>query len=189
MGIQIPRGTQDILPGEVEKWQYIEQKAREICKNYCYEEIRTPIFEATELFVRGVGETTDIVQKEMYTFLDRGNRSLTLRPEGTAPTVRAFVEKKMFGFPEQPVKLYYIGPMFRYERPQSGRMRQFYQFGVEALGSDNPAIDAEVIALAMDFYTSLGLKKLTLVINSLGDIESRMKHREALIATFSTSYR
>lgn len=184
MSIQIPRGTQDILPGEVEKWQYIEQKAREICKNYCYEEIRTPIFEATELFVRGVGETTDIVQKEMYTFQDRGNRSITLRPEGTAPTVRAFVEKKMYGLPEQPVKLYYIGPMFRYERPQSGRMRQFYQFGVEALGSNNPAIDAEVIALAMDFYTSLGLKELTLVINSLGDPESRMKHREALIAHF-----
>lgn len=184
MAIQIPRGTQDILPGEIEKWQYVEQKARDICENYCYEEIRTPIFEATELFVRGVGETTDIVQKEMYTFQDRGERSLTLRPEGTAPTVRAFVSNKLYGQPEQPMKLYYIGPMFRYERPQAGRMRQFYQFGVEALGSDDPAIDAEVIALAMDFYESLGLTKLTLVINSLGDSESRMKHKEALIAHF-----
>lgn len=184
MGIQIPRGTQDILPGEVEKWQYVEQKARELCANYCYEEIRTPIFESTELFIRGVGETTDIVQKEMYTFQDRGERSVTLRPEGTAPTVRAFVEKKLYGLPEQPTKLYYIGPMFRYERPQAGRMRQFYQFGVEALGSNDPAIDAEVIALAMDFYHSLGLKELTLVINSLGDVESRTKHKEALIEHF-----
>ena len=184
MAIQIPRGTQDILPGEIEKWQYVEQKAREICENYCYEEIRTPIFEATELFVRGVGEMTDIVQKEMYTFQDRGNRSVTLRPEGTAPTVRSFVTNKLYGLPEQPVKLYYIGPMFRYERPQAGRMRQFYQFGVEALGSDDPAIDAEVIALAMDFYRSLGLEKLTLVINSLGDLESRMKHKEALVEHF-----
>ncbi|MFA8439692.1 histidine--tRNA ligase [Pueribacillus sp. YX66] len=184
MGIQIPRGTQDILPGEIEKWQYVEQKARQLCESYCYEEIRTPIFEATELFVRGVGETTDIVQKEMYTFKDRGNRSITLRPEGTAPTVRSFVEKKLYGLPEQPTKLYYIGPMFRYERPQTGRMRQFYQFGVEALGSNDPAIDAEVIALAIDFYKSLGLKELTLVINSLGDTESRTKHKQALIEHF-----
>ena len=173
MSIQIPRGTQDILPGEVEKWQYIEQKARELCERYQYHEIRTPIFEHTELFTRSVGETTDIVQKEMYTFKDRGGRSLTLRPEGTASTVRSFVENKMYGDPNQPVKLYYMGPMFRYERPQAGRFRQFVQFGVEALGSKDPAIDAEVIALAMDLYKELGLKKLKLVINSLGDKESR----------------
>lgn len=184
MSIRIPRGTQDILPGEVEKWQLIEKKAREICERFQYKEIRTPIFEHTELFLRSVGDTTDIVQKEMYTFQDRGDRSLTLRPEGTASTVRAFVEHKMFGYPAQPVKLYYMGPMFRYERPQAGRFRQFVQFGVEALGSADPAIDAEVIALAMSMYQSLGLKKLKLIINSLGDKGSRQAHKEALINHF-----
>ncbi|KAA9026414.1 histidine--tRNA ligase [Niallia endozanthoxylica] len=184
MSIQIPRGTQDILPGEVEKWQFIEKKARELCERFQYKEIRTPIFEHTELFTRGVGETTDVVQKEMYTFTDRGDRSLTLRPEGTAAAVRSFVEHKMYGDPNQPVKLYYMGPMFRYERPQAGRFRQFVQFGVEALGSQDPAIDAEVIALAMSIYNSLGLKKLKLIINSLGDKESRLAHRSALIQHF-----
>lgn len=184
MSFQIPRGTQDILPGEVEKWQYIEQVARDICRRYNYQEIRTPIFEHTELFLRSVGDTTDIVQKEMYTFEDRGGRSMTLRPEGTAAVVRSFVENKMYGSPNQPVKLYYMGPMFRYERPQAGRFRQFVQFGVEALGSSDPAIDAEVIALAMEVYQSLGLKKLKLVINSLGDAESRKAHRQALIDHF-----
>ncbi|WP_147532463.1 histidine--tRNA ligase [Bacillus marasmi] len=184
MSIQIPRGTQDILPGQVEKWQLIEKKARELCEKYQYHEIRTPIFEHTELFQRSVGDTTDIVQKEMYTFTDRGDRSITLRPEGTASTVRAYVEKKMFGNATQPVKLYYMGPMFRYERPQAGRFRQFVQFGVEALGSSDPAIDAEVISLAMSLYQELGLKKLKLVINSLGDKESRNAHREALIGHF-----
>ncbi|HZG60641.1 MAG TPA: histidine--tRNA ligase [Anoxybacillus sp.] len=184
MSFQIPRGTQDILPGEAEKWQYIEQMARDICRRYNYKEIRTPIFEHTELFLRGVGDTTDIVQKEMYTFEDRGGRSITLRPEGTAPVVRSFVENKMYGDPNQPIKLYYVGPMFRYERPQAGRFRQFVQFGVEALGSNDPAIDAEVIALAMEIYQALGLKKLKLVINSLGDKESRIAHREALINHF-----
>jgi len=184
MSIQIPRGTQDILPGEVEKWQFIENKARELCERFQYREIRTPIFEHTELFTRGVGETTDVVQKEMYTFTDRGDRSLTLRPEGTAAAVRSFVEHKMYGDPNQPVKLYYMGPMFRYERPQAGRFRQFVQFGVEALGSQDPAIDAEVIALAMSIYNSLGLKKLKLIINSLGDKESRLAHRSALIQHF-----
>ncbi|GMN98179.1 histidine--tRNA ligase [Parageobacillus thermoglucosidasius] len=184
MAFQIPRGTQDILPGETEKWQYVEKIARDICRRYNYREIRTPIFEHTELFLRGVGDTTDIVQKEMYTFEDRGGRSITLRPEGTAPVVRSFVENKMYGDPNQPIKLYYIGPMFRYERPQAGRFRQFVQFGVEALGSDDPAIDAEVIAMAMELYQSLGLKKVRLVINSLGDIESRKAHRQALIDHF-----
>jgi histidyl-tRNA synthetase len=137
------------------------------------------------LFQRGVGDTTDIVQKEMYTFQDRGNRSLTLRPEGTASVVRSFVENKLFGLPDQPVKLFYTGPMFRYERPQAGRMRQFVQFGVEAIGSKDPAIDAEVISLAMELYRSVGLKKLRLVINSLGDTESRLAHKEALVAHFA----
>ncbi|MGM9986784.1 MAG: histidine--tRNA ligase [Bacillaceae bacterium] len=185
--IQIPRGTQDILPGVVEKWQYIENTARDMCRRYNYKEVRTPIFEHTELFQRGVGDTTDIVQKEMYTFTDRGERSLTLRPEGTAPIVRSFIENKMFGNVNQPVKLYYIGPMFRYERPQKGRYRQLHQFGVEVLGSSDPSIDAEVIALAMDFYRGLGLNKLKLVLNSLGDVESRKAHREALIAHFKPS--
>jgi histidyl-tRNA synthetase len=183
--IQVPRGTADILPGEVELWQYIEDKARDICRRYNYLEIRTPIFEHTELFHRGVGETTDIVEKEMYTFEDRGGRSLTLRPEGTASTVRSYVENKMFGSPQQPTKLYYIGQMFRYERPQAGRMRQFTQFGVEAIGSNNPAIDAEVIALAMRLYEELGLKNLHVELNSLGDAESRKAHREALTNHFA----
>jgi histidyl-tRNA synthetase len=184
MNYKIPRGTQDILPGKVEFWQFVEEKARDLCRRYNYKEIRTPMFEQTELFMRGVGDTTDIVQKEMYTFEDRGGRSLTLRPEGTASTVRSYVENKLFGNPIQPTKLYYIGPMFRYERPQSGRMRQFVQFGVEALGSADPTIDAEVIALAMEFYRELGLKNLKLVINSLGDTDSRNAHRKALVNHF-----
>ncbi|RST57333.1 histidine--tRNA ligase [Siminovitchia terrae] len=184
MSIQIPRGTQDILPGEVEKWQFIEKKAKDICRRYLYKEIRTPIFEHTELFQRSVGDTTDIVQKEMYTFEDRGGRSLTLRPEGTAAVVRSYAENKMYGQAVQPVKLYYFGPMFRYERPQAGRFRQFVQFGVEAIGSDDPAIDAEVISLAMELYREVGLKKLRLVINSLGDSSSRKAHRDALVAHF-----
>lgn len=184
MSIHIPRGTQDILPGTSELWQYVEAKAQDICRRYNYKEIRTPIFEHTELFQRGVGDTTDIVQKETYTFTDRGDRSLTLRPEGTASVTRAFVENKLYGNPGQPTKLYYIGPMFRYERPQSGRMRQFVQFGIEALGSNDPAIDAEVMALAMEFYRELGLSGLKLVINSLGDTDSRIAHREALINHF-----
>ncbi|MFA9557172.1 histidine--tRNA ligase [Evansella sp. AB-rgal1] len=184
MNFKIPRGTQDILPEQSPKWQYIEQVAHNLCRRYNYKEIRTPMFEQTELFTRSVGDTTDIVQKEMYTFEDRGGRSLTLRPEGTASVARSYVENKMHGLPNQPVKLYYIGPMFRYERPQSGRMRQFVQFGVEAMGSDDPAIDAEVIGLAMDFYSELGLKNLKLVVNSLGDKDSRNNHRDALMKHF-----
>lgn len=149
--------------------------------------MRTPIFESTDLFQRGVGDTTDIVQKEMYSFKDRGDRDLTLRPEGTASFVRAYVEHKLFGMPSQPQKLYYIGPMFRYERPQAGRNRQFTQFGCEALGSADPSIDAEIIALALTFYRKLGLKNLKLVLNSLGDPESRAAHHEALIAYFKPS--
>lgn len=184
MSLKAARGTVDILPSDVKKWQYIEEKIKNICDRFHYEEIRTPVFEHTEVFQRGVGETTDIVQKEMYTFSDRGGRSLTLRPEGTAGIVRAFVQNKMYGSPIQPVKLYYFMQLFRYERPQQGRMRQLHQFGIEALGSADPAIDAEVIGLAMTVYKELGLKSLKLVINSLGDKESRKKHREALIAHF-----
>ncbi|HHU19147.1 MAG TPA: histidine--tRNA ligase [Bacilli bacterium] len=183
--INLPRGTQDILPGESEKWQYLEQKFIELCSRYNYKEIRTPIFEHTEVFQRGVGETTDIVQKEMYTFPDRGGRQLTLRPEGTASVARAYVQHKLHGQVKQPQKLFYHGPMFRYERPQAGRMRQFVQFGIEALGSADPAIDAEVIDFAMTLYQSLGLKSLRLVINTLGDHESRTAHREALINHFT----
>lgn len=181
MAIHIPRGTADVLPGEVELWQYIEQKAREICKRYNYREIRTPIFEHTELFHRGVGETTDIVEKEMYTFNDKGGRSITLRPEGTAAVVRSYVENKLYGDPNQPTKLYYIGQMFRYERPQAGRMRQFTQFGVEAIGAHDPSIDAETIALAMRLYEELGLKGLKLELNSVGCKTCRPIHREHLI--------
>lgn len=184
MKIQLPRGTRDILPEEVAKWHFLERSFEEICTDYQYQEIRTPIFEHTELFERGVGDSTDIVTKEMYTFEDKGGRSLTLRPEGTASVVRAFVEHKMFGSPNQPNKLYYKGPMFRYERPQGGRQRQFHQMGIEALGSYDPAIDVEVITLVMHFFQKIGLSNTKLVINSLGDKESRLRHREALIAHF-----
>lgn len=183
--IKVPRGTQDILPEQSFKWQTVEAIIRDTCNVYQYKEIRTPIFEHTELFTRSVGDTTDIVQKEMYTFEDRGNRSLTLRPEGTASTVRAYVEHKLFGQPDQPVKLYYMGPMFRYERQQAGRYRQFVQFGIEAIGSADAAVDAEVIALAMDVYKKAGLKDIKLVLNSLGDNESRTAHKEALVAHFA----
>ena len=182
MKYQKPKGTQDILPGEVEKWQFLEKTARELFGRYQFHEIRTPIFEHYEVIARSVGDTTDIVSKEMYDFYDKGDRHVTLRPEGTAPTVRAFVEHKLFG-PEyqKPYKTFYMGPMFRYERPQAGRMRQFHQIGVEVFGSDNPAVDVETIMMAMEFYQSLGVKHLELVINSLGDKESRATYRQALI--------
>ncbi|SMB98842.1 histidyl-tRNA synthetase [Thermanaeromonas toyohensis ToBE] len=176
---QRPRGTEDILPGDSEKWHYIEEMARSLCRLYGYREIRTPIFEHTELFQRGVGDTTDIVEKEMYTFLDRSERSLTLRPEGTAPVVRAFLEHRLYSG-MLPVKLFYLGPMFRYGRPQAGRLRQFHQFGVEVFGSRDPSLDAEVISLAMDYYQRLGLKGLELHINSVGCPSCRSLHREKL---------
>lgn len=185
MIFKVPRGTQDILPSETWKWQQVESIIKDVSDAFRYKEIRTPIFEQTELFQRLVGETTDVVQKEMYTFTDKGNRSMTLRPEGTAPVVRSFVEHKMFGIPDQPVKLFYVGPMFRYERQQAGRYRQFVQFGAEAIGSADPAIDAEVIALAMNVYQRAGLTDLKLVLNSLGDTECRKSHKDALIAHFS----
>lgn len=174
-----PRGTNDILPGKIEKWHYLEKMLRNIALLYGYEEIRTPVFEHTELFQRSVGETTDIVEKEMYTFIDRGERSLTLRPEGTAPTVRAFVENKLFA-ESLPGKLYYLGPMFRYDRPQAGRYRQFHQFGVEVIGSDDPGLDAEVIAMAMDIFGRLGLKGLAVELNSVGCPKCRPVHSEKM---------
>lgn len=174
-----PRGTNDILPGQVEKWLFIEDTMRQLCREYNYKEIRTPLFEHTELFVRGVGETTDIVEKEMYTFKDRGGRSITLRPEGTAPVVRAYLENKLSSGP-QPVKLYYIGPMFRYDRPQAGRYRQFHQLGVEVFGSHHPGVDAEVMAMAMEFYTRVGLKNMELHVNSVGCSQCRPRLREKL---------
>lgn len=179
MAIQRPKGTQDIIPGAVENWHYLEAQIKEICGQFGFREIRTPVFEATELFRRGVGETTDIVNKEMYTFLDKGRRSLTLRPEGTASICRAYVENKLYSR-QQPVKLYYLGPMFRYENTQAGRFRQFHQFGAEVLGGKDPLVDAEVIQLVMELYRRIGLKKLELHINSVGCPVCRAGHREEL---------
>lgn len=182
--IKMPRGTQDILPQDSAKWRYIENRLHTLMELYNYKEIRTPIFESTELFARGVGDSTDVVQKEMYTFKDKGDRSLTLRPEGTAAVVRSYIEHKMQGEPNQPIKLYYNGPMFRYERKQKGRYRQFNQFGVEAIGAENPSIDTEILAMVMHIYESFGLKHLKLVINSIGDSESRKEYNEALVKHF-----
>lgn len=181
MAFQKPTGTQDLLPGTVEKWQFIEEKARDLCRRFNYGEIRTPIFEQTSLFERGVGETTDIVEKEMYSFQDKGERWMTLRPEGTAGVVRSYVENKLYGDPDL-TKLYYIGPMFRYERPQAGRQRQFHQFGVEAFGATDPAIDAEVVALGYQYCVELGLKGVKVEINSVGNPASRAAYRDKLLA-------
>ncbi len=182
MAYQRPKGTNDILPGESEKWQTIEQTARKLFNQYQFHEIRTPIFEHIEVISRSVGNTTDIVTKEMYDFHDKGDRHITLRPEGTAPIVRSFVENKLFGPEHQkPYKVYYMGPMFRYERPQKGRLRQFHQIGVEVFGSDNPATDVETMAMALQFFRELGIKDLRLVINSLGDQETRTSYRQVLI--------
>ena len=174
-----PRGTKDITPKDVYKWHYIEKKFREICALYGYEEIRTPIFEHTEVFSRSVGDTTDVVQKEMYTFTDRGDRQLSLKPEGTAGVVRSFIENKMYA-DTQPTKLYYITPCFRYERPQAGRQRQFHQFGIEVLGSDGPSVDAEVISLAVQFFNEMGLNNLSVNINSVGCPTCREEYNRKL---------
>ncbi|MGT2829981.1 histidine--tRNA ligase [Streptococcus hillyeri] len=182
MKLQKPKGTQDILPVEAAKWQYVENVARETFKKYNYGEIRTPMFEHYEVISRSVGDTTDIVTKEMYDFYDKGDRHITLRPEGTAPVVRSYVENKLFA-PEvqKPVKLYYIGSMFRYERPQAGRLREFHQIGVEAFGSKNPATDVETIAMAYQLFQTLGIQDITLHLNTLGSPESRAAYRQALI--------
>lgn len=179
MEAKSPRGTNDILPGEVEVWQRVEETVAEVMRAYGYREIRTPIFEHTELFQRGVGETTDIVEKQMYSFEDRGGRSLTLRPEGTAPVVRAFLQHKLYG-QGLPQNLWYIQPMFRYERPQAGRNRQFHQFGAESLGSLDPACDVEMIAIPLEVYRRLGLSGYQLLLNSIGCPRCRPRYREVL---------
>ncbi len=176
---KVPKGTSDILPEQIDYWYYLENKTREVLQNYGYREIRTPAFEYTELFIRGIGEATDIVQKEMFTFQDRKGRSLTLRPEGTAPVVRAYLEHNLGR--ENPLsKLFYIGSMFRCEKPQAGRYRQFNQFGAEAIGSPFPVIDAEIIAAALSVYKQLGLVDLKLMLNSVGCRECRPQYLKTL---------
>ena len=179
MLINGPRGTKDILPDTVAQWTHVEKVIRELCARYGYHEIRTPIFEHTELFLRGIGETTDVVEKEMYTFTDRGERSLTLRPENTASVVRSYLQNKLYAA-DALVKLFYIGSMFRYDRPQAGRYREFHQFGVEALGEASPAVDAEIIVLAVEFLRALGLQELKLHLNSVGCPKCRPVYREKL---------
>ena len=184
--MQALRGTQDILPADAYKWNYVEGVIRDLCRRYGYGEIRTPMLEATELFLRGIGDTTDVVTKEMYTFTDRGGRSITLRPENTASAVRAYLEHKLYG--EGAVqKFFYIGSMFRYDRPQAGRYREFHQFGVEVMGASSPAADAEVILLAYTLFQNLGLSDLVLHINSIGCPKCRPVYREALISHFRSS--
>ena len=186
MSEKSPPGVFDILPEDPAElwkssylWQYVETAIRKIAKEYCLKEIRTPIFERTELFLRGVGETTDIVTKEMYTFQDKGDRSITLRPEGTAPVIRAFIEHALANTSSLH-KLFYIGPMFRYERAQAGRYRQHHQFGVEIVGVAEPEQDAEVISMLYNLYTRLGLRQLSIHLNSIGDVASRAAFKEAL---------
>lgn len=179
MFTQVPKGTQDILPEDISKWYHIENTIKEILNKYGYKEIRTPIFEHTELFVRGIGESTDIVTKEMFTFPDRKGRSLTLRPEGTAPVVRAYLENRM-DRNSKVVKLFYLGSMFRCEKPQAGRFRQFNQFGIEIIGTKSPAADAEVILTVLEIYRKLGLKNLEILINSVGCKKCRIDYIQKL---------
>lgn len=177
--INVPKGTKDVLPKDSYKWQFIESTAREVAKTFGASEIRTPTFEHTEVFLRGVGETTDIVNKEMYTFLDKGGRSVTLKPEGTAGVARAFVENGMHS-QVLPAKLFYITQCFRYERPQAGRLREFHQFGIEFLGATDANVDAETILLAKTFLDKVGIKNVTLYLNSIGCKDCRKKYEEAL---------
>ena len=176
---QRPRGTQDILPSEQPYWLQMTLTAEAMAVARGYQRIDTPLFEATELFVRTAGDTSDVVTKEMYTFIDRGGRSMTLRPEGTAPVVRAYFDAGMQSGP-QPVRLYYVGPFFRYDRPQAGRFRQFHQFGVETIGDSSPALDVEVIALGWRWYEALRIRGVSLQLNSIGDAACRPAYREAL---------
>ena len=178
------KGCLDLYGTTAKKWQYVNKVIDSLMEKYNYNYIRTPIFEASELFHRGIGETTDVVTKETYDFIDRGDRNITLRPEGTAGIVRSYIENKMYGDATQPVKLFYNGTMYRYERPQSGRDREFTQFGVEVLGSDDPLVDAEVISIPVMLLQILGLKGVKVKINSLGDKESRDNYRKALIDYF-----
>ena len=179
--IQRPKGTNDIYGREAKIWKCVEAVIDQVMEKYNYNYIRTPIFESSELFHRGIGETTDIVTKETYDFVDRGDRHLSLRPEGTAGVCRSYIENKMYGDANQPVKVYYNGTMYRYERPQSGRDRELTQFGMEILGSDDPLSDAEIISAAVNIYKLLGLKEIKVNINSLGDTDSRNTYREALV--------
>src|SRR3954453_19673467 len=183
--ITAPRGAADTLPADSWKWQTVERIARQTSALYHFAEIRTPVFEHTELFHRGVGEASDIVNKEMYTFEDRGGRSITLRPEGTAGVVRAAIESSLIAQEGSRVKVFYIGPNFRYERPASGRLRQHHQFGAEAFGAAEPEQDVECILLQMDFYRRAGVRDLELQVNSLGDRESKHRYRDALVAFLS----
>lgn len=182
--IQKAKGTYDVYGEYGKRLLYVEELIEGLMEKYNYEYFRTPIFESSNLFHRGVGDTTDIVTKETYDFKDRGDRDLTLRPEGTAGIVRSYIENKMYGNHSVPVKGWYYGPMFRYERPQSGRFREFYQFGVEAFGSSDPVMDAEIISIPVNLYKLLGLKGIKVNINSLGDSESRNNYREALLKYF-----
>ncbi|MHB0869996.1 MAG: histidine--tRNA ligase, partial [Chloroflexota bacterium] len=181
---QAPRGTQDVLPEDEKYWRYVEDTATRLAGQFGYGLIRTPTFEDTSLFVRGVGESTDIVTKEMYSFEDKGGESLTLRPEGTAPVLRAYLEHGMASRP-QPVKMYYLMSMYRYDRPQAGRFREFHQFGAEAVGDGAPQVDAEVILLVWRFFESLGLRDLTLQLNSIGCPHCRPAYLETLVRHFT----
>jgi histidyl-tRNA synthetase len=188
MQIQAPKGTRDITPRESSKWQHVEKIIRDLCDKYCLNEIRTPVIEHTELFLRGVGDTTDIVQKEMYTFLDKGERSITLKPEGTAGAVRMFLENKLFN-DAQPTKMYYLySPVFRYEKPQAGRLREHHQFGIEIFGASRATADAECIKLALDVISAIGLKDLSVNINSIGCPECRSEYNRQLREYFAANY-
>ncbi len=174
-----PKGTKDLLPQDSYKWHYVENIIKELCDSFGYKEIRTPVFEHTELFERGVGDTTDVVQKEMYTFEDKGNRSITLRPEGTASAARSYIENSLYADP-QPIKMYYLISCYRYEKPQHGRLREFHQFGIEAFGSKRPSIDAEIISLAIELLNRLGIVNLDLNINSIGCPKCRKDYNDKL---------
>ncbi len=187
MAVSAPKGTRDILPDSIYKWQFVEEKFRSMCLLYGFREIRTPAFEHTELFRRGVGDTTDIVQKEMYSFRDHGGRDITLKPEGTSPVVRSFIEHKMFA-DMQPTKVYYETPCYRYEKPQAGRLREFHQFGLEIFGAPDMTADAEVICFAKDFLDDLGTGNVTLEINSVGCPDCRTEYRKALRDYFRPHY-
>ena len=182
---KVPRGTSDVLPSESYKWQYIEDIARQTAKAFLYKEVRFPVFEHTELFERGIGDSTDVVQKEMYTFLDKGNRSVTLRPEGTASAVRLMFESGLYGG-VLPLKFFYFVPCFRYEKPQAGRLREHHQFGIELFGASDPSSDAEVIALANQFFTNLNIKDISLEINSIGCPDCRKIYYTALNKYFDS---
>lgn len=184
MPINKPKGTYDVLPEDSLKWQYLENIIKDVCKEYNFKEIRTPIFEESNLFHRGIGDESDIVTKETYDFVDRGNRNITLRPEGTAGVIRSYVENKLY-INQNVTKLYYMGPIFRYERPQKGRYRQFNQFGVEAIGSGSPLLDVEVISFACEVLRRIGLKGIKVKLNSIGDKESRNNYRQVLVSHFS----